>query len=105
MSTFPGDQPEHIEGQLGLEDIVPMTRLSDDGFPYDPTHGLDDPPEPYDWEPQDDEHTNGDALGPCGCVDYHMADCDGSAAMTKDDYLDLYAGSYPDDWPDDEGMW
>ena len=42
----------------------------------------------------------GDTLGPCGCVDYHMADCDGTRAMTKDDYLDLYAGSYPDDWPD-----
>ena len=67
VSTFPGAQPERIEGQLGLED---------DG-----------------------------TLGPCGCVDYHMADCDGGRAMTKDDYLDLYAGSYPDDWPDDEGMW
>lgn len=50
----------------------------------------------------------GDALGPCGCVDYHMADCPlvtggEDTGMSKDDYLDLYAGSYPDDWPDDEG--
>lgn len=73
MSTFPGEQPEHIPGQLSLNEPVP----------------------------QDDERTYGDALGPCGCVDYHMADCDGSAAMSKDDYLDLYSGyDSVDDWPD-----
>ena len=26
-----------------------------DDFPYDPLHGLDDAPEPYDWTPEDEE--------------------------------------------------
>lgn len=56
---------------------------------------------PLYTDPQNPPENPGDALGPCGCVDYHMADCDGSRAMTKDDYLDLY-GNFDsvDDWPD-----
>lgn len=41
------------------------------------------------------EQREDDTLGPCGCVDYHMADCDlktgGSVIFTGDD---------PDDWYD-----
>jgi len=46
----------------------------------------------------DEEH---ETLGPCGCSDYHMADCpirDGSSGMTKADYLELYD---TEDWYDD----
>jgi hypothetical protein len=42
---------------------------------------IDDEEDNYEW--------------PCGCVDYHYADCpsrDGSdTGMSKDDYLDYYA--------------
>lgn len=31
-------------------------------------------------------YTNPDALGSCGCVDYHMADC-----PTRTGYTDYYA--------------
>jgi hypothetical protein len=44
----------------------------------------------------------GDTLGPCGCVDYHMADCDvltgGGGRNTKADW-DGH------DWDADEGGW
>jgi hypothetical protein len=39
----------------------------------------------------DDDHD--DTLGPCGCVDYHMADCPtrtGGSNMTSADYLALW---------------
>ena len=47
-----------------------------------------------------EDHSEGDALGPCGCVDYHMADCDGSAAPTKNDYLEMYSDLDVEDWPE-----
>lgn len=38
---------------------------------------------------------------PCGCpLEYHLADCDGRRAPTKDDYLDMYSHLDVDDWPD-----
>ena len=49
----------------------------------------------------DDEEEH-EKLGPCGCSDYHMADCPtrtGEGTMTKDDYLDIYSNN--DDWYDD----
>lgn len=46
-----------------------------------------------------------DTLGPCGCTDYHLADCPtrtGGAGMTSDDYLEAWAGRDLDDL---EGGW
>jgi hypothetical protein len=45
-----------------------------------------------------------DVLGPCGCVDYHMADCPlvtGSyGPSTKQGVYDLLGHIPVDDWPD-----
>ena len=44
---------------------------------------------------------------PCGCPgdpsDPHLADCSGTRAPTKQDYLDAYGHLDVDDWPDEEG--
>ena len=38
---------------------------------------------------------------PCGCpIEYHLADCDGRRAPTKDDILERYGHLDVDDWPD-----
>lgn len=41
---------------------------------------------------------------PCGCSDYHYADCpsregQGSDGMSKEDWLEYYANN-PDEWDD-----
>lgn len=43
----------------------------------------------------------------CGCpLEYHLADCDGTKARTKEDYLEYYSQfDSMDDVPDDELDW
>lgn len=42
---------------------------------------------------------------PCGCPwEYHLADCDGTRSMSKDEYMEVYSRyDSMDDVPDEEG--
>lgn len=63
---------------------MPMVRLPDPepDFDSDEWHEAE-----YGSSLRPYDHSEGDTLGPCGCVDYHMADCDDGLhpKITKED--------------------
>jgi hypothetical protein len=64
----PDDDPCYIRDGLVVEILDSLDDAAEDnqglGIAETPEAATDDQP-----------HGSGDSLGPCGCVDYHMADC------------------------------